>query len=67
VLSGASAPEEPDWPSPVFLVWASSLAGLCLGLVSAARAERHRITIDRPQDIARVLKIPVLASVPELR
>jgi uncharacterized protein involved in exopolysaccharide biosynthesis len=67
VLSGASAPEEPDWPSPVFLVWASSLAGLCLGLASAALAERHRITIDRPQDITRVLKIPVLASVPELR
>jgi uncharacterized protein involved in exopolysaccharide biosynthesis len=67
VLSEASAPVDADWPSPLFMLWASGLAGLALGLGSALLAERHRITIDRPQDIARTLKIPVLASVPELR
>jgi uncharacterized protein involved in exopolysaccharide biosynthesis len=66
VLSEASVPAEPDFPSPVFVLWVSSLAGFALGLLSAVLAERTRITIDRPQDIARVLKIPVLASVPEL-
>jgi len=67
VMSEASAPPEADWPSPVFLVCAASLAGFVIGLAGAFLAERYRITIDRPQDIARVLKIPVLASVPELR
>jgi uncharacterized protein involved in exopolysaccharide biosynthesis len=67
VMSEATAPPEPDWPSPVFLVSAASLAGFILGFASGFSAERTRITIDRPQDIARVLKIPVLASVPELR
>jgi uncharacterized protein involved in exopolysaccharide biosynthesis len=67
VLSEASQPPEPDFPSPVFLLWVCSLAGFGLGLLGAFLAERNRITIDRPQDIARVLKIPVLASVPELR
>jgi uncharacterized protein involved in exopolysaccharide biosynthesis len=67
VLSEASPPAEPDFPSPVVLLWVCSLAGFALGLLSAFLAERNRITIDRPQDIARVLKIPVLASVPELR
>jgi uncharacterized protein involved in exopolysaccharide biosynthesis len=67
VLSEASLPAEPDFPSPVFLLWVCSLAGFGLGLLSAVLAERNRITIDRPQDIARLLKIPVLASVPELR
>ncbi len=67
VLSEASAPTEADWPSPLFLVWAGGLVGVALGLCSALLAERGRRTIDRPQDILRVLKIPVLASVPELR
>jgi uncharacterized protein involved in exopolysaccharide biosynthesis len=67
VLSQASVPAEPDFPSPIFVLWAGILGGLCLGLGSAILAERNRMTIDRPQDIARVLKIPVLASVPELR
>ncbi len=67
VLGEANPPAEPDFPSPILLLWASTLAGFGLGLLSAVLAERNRITIDRPQDIARVLKIPVLASVPELR
>ncbi len=67
VLSEASQPAEPDFPSPIVLLWVCSFAGFALGLLSAVLAERSRITIDRPQDIARVLKIPVLASVPELR
>jgi len=67
VLSEASAPAEADWPSPLVLVWAGGVSGLALGLGSALLAERRRRTIDRPQDILRVLKIPVLASVPELR
>jgi succinoglycan biosynthesis transport protein ExoP len=67
VLSHASVPAEPDFPSPPFILWASTLAGFCLGIWSAILAERYRITIDRPQDIVRLLNIPVLAAVPELR
>jgi uncharacterized protein involved in exopolysaccharide biosynthesis len=67
VLSQASVPPEPDFPSPALILWASILGGLCVGLASAVMAERHRATIDRPRDIARILKIPVLAAVPELR
>jgi len=67
VLSEASAPAEADWPSPLVLVWVGGLLGLALGVGSALLAERRRRTIDRPQDIVRLLKIPVLASVPELR
>jgi uncharacterized protein involved in exopolysaccharide biosynthesis len=67
VLSQASVAPEPDFPAPAFIFWVSLLGGFCLGLGSAFLAERHRLTIDRPQDIARFLKIPVLASVPELR
>jgi uncharacterized protein involved in exopolysaccharide biosynthesis len=67
VLSQASVAPEPDFPTPALILWASLLGGVCLGLASAMLAERHRLTIDRPQDIARFLKIPVLAAVPELR
>ncbi len=67
VLSQASVPPDPDFPSPPLILWASILAGFCAGIASAMLAERHRLTIDRPQDIARFLKLPVLASVPELR
>jgi len=49
------------------VIGGACLGGFALGLISALLSERRRITIDRPQDIARVLKIPVLASVPELR
>ncbi len=67
VLSQASVAPEPDFPAPAFIFWVSVLGGFCLGVGSAILAERTRLTIDRPQDIARLLKIPVLASVPELR
>jgi len=67
VMSEATPPPEPDFPSTLFLVGAASLAGFVLGLASAFLAEHNRITIDRPQDIARLLKIPVLASIPDLR
>jgi uncharacterized protein involved in exopolysaccharide biosynthesis len=67
VLSQASVPPEPDFPSPVFILWAMTLAGFCVGVASAVFAERTRLTIDRPQDIMRLLNIPVLATVPELR
>ena len=67
VLSQASVAPEPDFPAPAFIFWVSLLGGFCLGVGSAILAERTRLTIDRPQDIARLLKIPVLASVPELR
>jgi len=67
VLSEASLPADPDFPSPLLVIGGACLGGFALGLISALLSERRRITIDRPQDIARVLKIPVLASVPELR
>jgi uncharacterized protein involved in exopolysaccharide biosynthesis len=67
VLSQASVPPEPDFPQPAFILWASILAGFCAGVASAVFAESQRRTIDRPQDIARLLKIPVLAAIPELR
>ncbi len=67
VLSPASVSPEPDFPTPALIFWASILGGFCLGLGSAMLAERHRLTIDRPRDIARVLRLPVLAAVPELR
>ncbi len=67
VLSKASTPGIADFPAPVFFTWMGILAGLGLGCAAAVLAERRRITIDRPQDIARVLHLPVLASVPDLR
>jgi uncharacterized protein involved in exopolysaccharide biosynthesis len=67
VLSQATAPTEPDWPAPILVIAASSLFGLVLGLVSAILAELTRQTFDRPIEVVRLLEIPVLASVPELR
>jgi uncharacterized protein involved in exopolysaccharide biosynthesis len=67
VLSEATPPGAADFPAPVFFTWMGVLAGLGLGVAASVLAERRRITIDRPQDIVRMLQLPVLASVPELR
>lgn len=67
VLSPAEPPAEPDFPAPSLVLGLATLLGLAAGLASALRAERSLLTIDRPRDITRLLHIPVLASVPELR
>jgi uncharacterized protein involved in exopolysaccharide biosynthesis len=67
VLSQAVPPAEPDWPSPLLVLCLATLLGFGAGLASAMRAERSLLTIDRARDITRLLRIPVLASVPELR
>ena len=67
VLSQARPPITADFPQPWLVFWLSLPAGALAGLAAASWAERRRVTIDRPEDIARLLKIPVLASVPELR
>ncbi len=67
VLSPASVSADPDFPSPAFVASVAAFLGFLAGLASAVLAEHKNLTLDRPQDIARVLKIPVLARVPELR
>jgi succinoglycan biosynthesis transport protein ExoP len=67
VLSEATLPGSADFPAPIFFSWMGLLAGMALGAASAMAAERTRVTIERPQDITRILGLPVLASIPELR
>ena len=65
-LSEASPPAEPDAPSPVMVLNAACLFGLAAGFASALLAERRRLTIDRPSDIARHLKLDVVARLNEV-
>ncbi len=65
VLSQARPPSAPDWPSPWLVLRGSGIAGIALGLLSAALAERRRHTIDYASDITRRLGIEVLARLGE--
>jgi capsular polysaccharide biosynthesis protein len=65
-LSEAAPPTEPDPPSPVMVLNAACLFGLVAGFGSALLAERRRMTIDRPSDIARHLKLDVVARLSEV-
>ena len=67
LLREAATPEAPESPHPVLFVLAGALAGLVTGLVAAVVAEHRDRRVKGPEDLADILPVPLLATLPELR
>lgn len=67
LVSSAAPPAGADWPRPVLLVVLSAFVSLGAGLASAVRAEARRLTVDRADDLPRLLGIETLACVELVR
>lgn len=67
VLDPARVPERPFSPNRPRLIGMGAAAGLMLGFAIAALLEYRRAVFTTPDEIARLLQLPVLALVPVMR
>jgi uncharacterized protein involved in exopolysaccharide biosynthesis len=66
-LGTAAIPPAPEAPSPLVFGLVGALVGLTLGLVAALLAEHRDASVKGPEDLERILPVPLLATLPELR
>lgn len=66
-LREAMVPRAPETPSPVLLGIAGTLVGLLAGLLAAVVAEQRDHSVKGPEDLAEILPVPLLATIPEAR
>jgi uncharacterized protein involved in exopolysaccharide biosynthesis len=66
VLSEASPPVLPSFPKPTLIMALALAFGLLAGVAYAVVAEFLGRTFHQPGQVARVLRVPVLATIPEL-
>lgn len=64
VVERAAAGRLPTGPAPAALLGGAAAAGLLLGLLWAALAQRFSRSFDTPADVERRLGLPVLSTIP---
>jgi succinoglycan biosynthesis transport protein ExoP len=67
LMRAAVIPRAPDSGSPVLFALAGALLGLAVGLGAALVAEHRDRSVKGPEDLAKILPVPVLAVLPEAR
>ena len=67
VLSEATPPILPSFPKPALLLGLALVFGLLAGVAYAVVGEFLSRTFRQPRQVLRVLRLPVLATVPDLR
>jgi len=67
LLGAAAIPPAPESPSPVAYAVAGALVGLAIGLGAALVAEHRDRSVKDPEDLARIMDVPLLATLPEVR
>ena len=67
LLGAAAIPPAPESASPVAFGLVGALTGLALGLVAALVAEYRDSSVKGPEDLAEILPVPLLATLPEVR
>jgi uncharacterized protein involved in exopolysaccharide biosynthesis len=67
LIGAAAVPPAPEAPSPLVFGLVGALLGLALGLGAALLAEHRDATVKGPEDLERILPVPLLATLPELR
>jgi capsular polysaccharide biosynthesis protein len=67
LLGAAAIPPAPEAASPLVFGLVGALLGLTLGLVAALVAEHRDGSVKGPEDLERILPVPLLAALPELR
>lgn len=67
LLGAAAIPPAPETPNPLVFGLVGALVGLTLGLVAALLAEHRDASVKGPEDLERILPVPLLATLPELR
>lgn len=67
LLGAAAIPPAPEAPNPLVFGLVGALLGLTLGLVAALVAEHRDASVKGPEDLERILAVPLLATLPELR
>ncbi len=65
VLDSANLPEKPFSPNLAQVYGLGALLGLICGIGSAFFAEKLNDRIRKPEEVERILQVPVLASIPD--
>lgn len=66
IIDEAEIPEAPSSPRVKRTLAVSLILGLVLGLGSALLIDYLRNTLERPEDVARLFRLPALAIIPKL-
>lgn len=64
IASPATSPSSPSSPKAKLTVIGGALGGLALGLILAFILEFVDIRVQRPQDLQRLFRLPILAMIP---
>jgi uncharacterized protein involved in exopolysaccharide biosynthesis len=67
LIGAAAIPPAPESPSPVAFGLVGALVGLTLGLVAALVAEHRDDSVKGPEDLAAIMDVPLLATLPKVR
>jgi uncharacterized protein involved in exopolysaccharide biosynthesis len=67
LIGAAAIPPAPESPSPAVFGVVGAFLGLALGLVAALVAEHRDESVKGPEDLAAILDVPLLATLPEVR
>jgi hypothetical protein len=67
LMGAAAVPPAPEAQSPLAFALVGALLGLTLGLAAALVAERRDASVKGPEDLEKILPVPLLATLPELR
>ena len=67
LMGAAAVPPAPEAPNPLVFALVGALLGVTLGLVAALLAEHRDASVKGPEDLEKILAVPLLATLPELR
>lgn len=67
LVAPAQVPAAPESRHPLLLVVAGALVGLLVGIAAAVAAEARDQSVKGPEDLDGFLKLPLLATIPEVK